>query len=171
MRGRTLLPGIGAMLVLVPLAASGQWKPGVTLTADNWGSMVGFRPDTTGFKPGVVLDASNWKSHASFIPEALGLLFERYGLKAWTIPYKPIHPSKGYIEATNQYAGQARLLDTGDNPRKKGIENYTAGLPFPNPQDGLQVAWNYQYSYNGDDGGFHYGVYWINGKKGVERSE
>ncbi|HOU53972.1 MAG TPA: DUF1329 domain-containing protein [Myxococcota bacterium] len=171
MRQRMLLSGIGVLLALVPLAASAQWKPGVTLTADNWGAMVGFKPDTTGFKPGVVLDASNWKSHASFIPEALGLLFERYGLKAWTVPYKPIHPSKGYIEATNQYAGQARLLDTGDNPRKKGIENYTAGLPFPNPQDGLQVAWNYQYSYNGDDGGFHYGVYWINGKKGVERSE
>ncbi|MBM4388805.1 MAG: DUF1329 domain-containing protein, partial [Deltaproteobacteria bacterium] len=99
------------------------------------------------------------------------LFIEKYNLKIKLRNYKKIHPSLGYIDATNKYHKQVEIIDTGKEYRKKGIKNYTAGLPFPNPQNGLEVAWNMQYSYNGDDGGFHYGVFWISAKSGVERWE
>lgn len=159
--------------VAVHVTALAKCKPGVILTKDNWTKEAGFAPDLSnpGFKVGEVIDASNFKKLGSWIPDGIARLVEKHGLKIWTRPYKPIHPSLSYIEATNKYCKDVELIDTGNNPRKKGIKNYVAGLPFPDPQTGLEVAWNYQYSYQGDDGGFHYGVYWINAKTGVERSE
>jgi hypothetical protein len=145
---------------------------GQTLTKQNWTEGVGFKPsEVPGFKPGLVLDGSSWKKFQTAIPDEIGLLMEKYGLKIWTSEYRRVHPSLSYIEATNKYHKNVSLIDTGNQARKRGIEGYTAGLPFPQPKDGLEVAWNYHYAYNGDDGGFHYGVYWISGKNGVERSE
>ncbi len=162
---------LATALVFTAGGASAKLKSGVTLTKDNWTEAVGFAPDLAGYTAGDVLDGTNYKKWEKYIPAALGLLLEKYGLKMWTTKYKPIHPSVGYIEASNKYANQATLIDSGDNPRKLGLTGYSAGLPFPDPQSGIEVAWNYQYSYNGDDGGFHYGVYWISAKSGVERSE
>jgi hypothetical protein len=59
----------------------------------------------------------------------------------------------------------------GEEARKSGISNYVAGLPFPNPKNGLEVAYNYHFSYNGDDADIYYAVYWISAKSGVERWE
>jgi hypothetical protein len=151
--------------------ASAKLRPGETVAKDSWTRLVGFAPDTSKAPaPGTAVDKSNWKQYGSVIPATLGQLIDK-GLTLNATRYRPIHPSAGYIEATNKYQAQAELIETGNEARKKGIKNYTAGLPFPNPQSGLEVAWNYQYSYNGDDGKFHYGVYWISAKSGVERWE
>jgi hypothetical protein len=165
------------MLVGLALAwsvpATAKLGGGVTLTKDNWTKEAAFAPNLANpaFKAGDTLDATNFKALGDWIVPGVATLMEKHGLKLWTRTYKRIWPSAGFIEATNKYSRDVELIETGDNPRKKGIKNYTAGLPFPNPQTGLEVAWNYQYGYQGDDGGFHYGVYWISGKSGVERSE
>jgi len=142
------------------------------ISKDNWTETAGFKPTIiAGYKAGTVIDASNYSTIKEYLPPGLETLVKDYKLTMPTKGYEKVHPSLGYIAATNKYRGQPKLLDTGTDPRKLGISNYTAGLPFPNPQNGLEVAWNYQYSYNGDDGSFHYGVYWISAKEGVERWE
>lgn len=158
-----------ALAMVVAVTATGHAQ----ITAANWTEKVGFKPEASpaGFKAGAVIDKSNVASVKALLPGAIETLVSKYALKLWLTSYKPIHPSKGYIEATNKYLGQAKAIDTGSKTRERGLENYTAGLPFPDPKNGTEVAWNFLYAYNGDDGKFHYGVYWISAKTGVERWE
>ncbi len=161
-----------AVVVVAALGISGT-ALAQKFTMDNWTETTGFKPDLNipGYKAGLVIDKGNWTKFKKVIPKGIETLMTKYALKLYTTDYKRVHPSKGYVKATNKYAGKPAIIDTGNNPRKIGIKDYTAGLPFPNPKTGLEVAWNYQYSYNGDDGTFHYGVYWISAKEGVERWE
>ncbi len=161
------------MAVIVLLAFAAPALAEGSFTKENWTEKTGFKPDLAipGFKAGMTIDASNWSGLKKAIPAGLEILITKYKLTLPTTAYKAVHPSDGYIAATNKYFGQPQLIDTGSEARKTGIKNYTAGLPFPNPKNGLEVAWNYQYSYNGDDGTFHYGVYWVSAKDGVERWE
>ena len=166
----TFLAAAVAMALLLTVAAPASAQ---THTSANWTDTVGFKPDLSvaGYKAGLVIDKSNRAKFKDYIPKGIEVLIDKYALKLWTRKYERVHPSKGYIAATNKYAGQPTLIDTGKKTRKMGIKGYVAGLPFPDPKTGLEVAWNYQYSYNGDDGTFHYGVYWISAKEGVERWE
>jgi len=161
--------------VVLAIAASvyGGLKEGVVLTRDNWTDLVGFKPDLSNIdlKAGDVIDKNNVGKYAELVPELVRILVEKYNLKLIYTDYKPIVPSDGYIEATNKYHGKVRIIDTGKEARKKGIFDYVAGLPFPNPQNGLEIAWNYQYSYNGDDADNYFAVYWISANRGVERWE
>ncbi len=176
-----LLGGLLSALVLAAviviagpamLFADSGWKPGIELNTENWGKMVGFQPDLTTLpvKSGKVSD-KNFDKYKSVLPPSFDILVKKYKMKLKLREYEPIHPSLGYIEATNKYAGQAKLVETGNDVRKKGINGYVAGLPFPNPKSGMEIAWNYQYSYNGDDGDLYYSVYWISANKGVEHFE
>jgi len=164
---------LAMLLACTVVFADGGWKKGVKLTSENWGEMVGFKPDlTTNPVPkGKVIKGSNFDKYKAVLPESISVLLKKYKMKIWTRDYEAIHPSTGYIEATNKYAGQAKLTDVGKDFRKSSISGYTAGLPFPNPKTGTEVAWNYQYSYNGDDGDLYYAVYWISASKGVEHFE
>ncbi|MBM4370293.1 MAG: DUF1329 domain-containing protein [Deltaproteobacteria bacterium] len=164
--------GAGLLVVTLALAAlPAAARAEGDITKDNWTERVGFKPEANpkGFKAGVVIDADGYAAVRDIVPDGVGLLVTKYKLRLWTRAYKPVHPSKGYIWATNKFLGTAKVKE-GD-ARTRGIEGYVAGLPFPQPKTGLEVAWNYQYAYNGDDGTFHYGVYWIDAKKGVERWE
>ena len=169
---RIFIMTLVTMFSLSALADS-AWKPGVKLTAENWGKMVGFSPDLTvvdtkGVKK---IKASNYDKFKAAMPASYEILIKKYKMKMPLREYSPIHPSVGYIKATNNYAGQAKIINTGNDVRKKGIKNYTAGLPFPNPKTGLEIAWNYQYSYNGDDGDLYYAVYWVDANRGVQHFE
>jgi hypothetical protein len=147
---------------------------GDEITADNWTDMVGFKPDPEKsklVKKGMKITKKNVAAVADLLPPAMKMMIEKYKLQLKVTDYKPIHPSEGYIEATNKYRGQPQMIDIGKQFRKRGIKNYVAGLPFPNPKTGLEVAWNYQYSYNGDDGDTYYTVYWISAATGVEHTE
>lgn len=162
---------LGAAIVLLVGLFAGE-AGAQTLTKENWTEMAGFKPgEIPGLRPGLILDGTNYQPFKEALAPAIQLLIEKYKMRIWTAPYQRIHPSLTYIEATNKYRAGIKLTDTGNESRKRGIEGYVAGLPFPNPQTGLEVAYNYHYSYQGDDGGFHYGVYWISAKSGVERSE
>jgi hypothetical protein len=61
----------------------------------------------------------------------------------WTLP-------KPYVEATEKYGGQTRLVKLPDGHYK--MENYVAGLPFPNPSEpekGTKIAANVTYKMQG----------------------
>ncbi len=150
-----------------------KWKPGVKLTTDNWSELAGFKPDLSGLDDisGKKVKKGNSNQYSKYLAKGLKLLIDKYNLKLKMRDYEPLHPSLGYIAATNKYAGKVQLINTGNDVRKRGIKNYTAGLPFPQPKNGLEVGWNYQYSYNGDDGDTYYAVQWISASRGVEHTE
>jgi hypothetical protein len=160
-----------SVLALLALAFVAGPVGAQEITSANWGEKVGFKPDLSGTPAvGTTIDKDSLDKWKKWIPDGIDALIQKYAMKFKITEYKPIHPSRGYIAATNQYLGQPQIVPN-KNPRKMGITGYTAGLPFPNPQTGEEVAYNYHFAYFGDDGGFHYGVYWISAKSGVERSE
>lgn len=61
-------------------------------------------------------------------------------------PYRRVEETRGMIAATKKNAPRVRLSDKGL------IENYAdlAGMPFPAPTTGLEVAWNYDFNTRGD---------------------
>ncbi len=151
---------------------------GASLAADpitpaTWTEKAGFKPDLSLLKvpKGTLVDKSNVSQVEALLTKSMKLLIEKYALSLKIRDYKPIHPSLGYIAATNQHRGKAKVLDIGNETRKVGLGGYVAGLPFPDPQNGSEVGWNYQYSYNGDDGDLYYDVLWVSASKGVEHTE
>src|SRR6266481_8301015 len=62
---------------------------------------------------------------------------------SWTLP-------KPYVEATEKYGGQTRLIKQPDGRYK--LENYVAGVPFPNPtgpDKGTEIMANDTYKFQG----------------------
>jgi hypothetical protein len=61
-------------------------------------------------------------------------------------PYRPYELSKGMIEATKKYAPNSKL-DT-----KEALVNFgeVAGIPFPQPKTGAEMAWNFDSNTRGD---------------------
>ena len=145
---------------------------GGVITAQNWTNTVGFKPDLTKIPPpGSKVNKSNAKQYSALIPAGLMKMIDKYNLELNIKQYEPVHPSLGYIEATNKYRGTAKVIDIGNDYRKRGLAGYVAGLPFPQPKNGLEVAWDFQYAYMGDDGDFYYDVFWISASAGLEHSE
>ena len=143
------------------------------ITPDNWTQMVSFLPDLSGMKSllGKTINQANLDRAKEWIPPGLQLWIKKYNLVFRVVPYQPIFPSVGYIQATNQYRGRAKLVQVGNDYRKRGIQGYIAGLPFPQPKNGLEVAWNFHYAYGGDDGEITYSVFWISASGGMEHTE
>lgn len=158
------------LLLFYAWEASGESQP---ITADNWTVEAGFAPDFTKpvLKTEKKVTAKNAAGFGSLLPDGLKIMVSKYGLEMLLANYQPVHPSTGYIEATNRYRGKAALLDIGDAYNRRGIKGYVAGLPFPQPADGLQVAWNFHYAYGGDDADVYYTVFWVSAASGVEHSE
>jgi hypothetical protein len=154
-------------------AASAEPAASEPITIENWTQAVGFAPDTSLVKlpSGTLVHKGNVSQVASLLPEGLLRLVRKHELKLELAPYERVHPSQGYVAATHAQRGKAKLLDIGSDYRKRGLSGYVAGLPFPKPKSGLEVAWNYQYGYQGDDGDMYYDVLWISAGSGVEHRE
>ena len=128
---------------------AGPPEGGEAITSANWGARTGFAPDLTNAPPkGTTINEGNLEQWKQWVALGIDTLVQRYKLKLKVSDYEPIHPSTGYVAATNQYLGQPRLLDTGGDPRKMAIADYTAGLPFPQPKTGTEVAYNYHFAYS-----------------------
>jgi len=163
-------PKAAAPAAATPTAAA---RPaGGLITAQNWTEAVGFKPDLSNVPPpGSKVNKSNAKQYSHLIPSGLMKMIEKYNMEINVRKYEPTHPSLGYIEATNKYSGTSKVIDIGAEYRKRGLGGYVAGLPFPQPKNGLEVAWDFQYQYMGDDGDFYYDVYWVSASSGVEHTE
>lgn len=62
------------------------------------------------------------------------------------VPYRPYQVSKGMIAATQKYAPSAKLDE------KQQLVGYgdVAGIPFPQPKTGAEMAWNFDGNTHGD---------------------
>lgn len=92
------------------------------------------------------IDKSNVDKYKDKLSPGLAILVKDWGhvLNVYETVHDYTQP-KEYIEATEKYKGTARVNKNG------GLENYTAGLPFPDPKTGAEVMYNYEYKYQGDD--------------------
>ena len=92
------------------------------------------------------VDKSNVEQYKDKLPDGL-----YHQIKDWSRVvnvYDTIHDykyPKEYLEATEKYKGTAKVNDKG------GLDNYAAGLPFPEPKTGVEAMFNYDRKYNGDD--------------------
>ncbi len=103
-----------------------------------------YKKYTGPIKPGVVITKANFDT---YLPELQKLLpparLEWYsmGVKGGLVTMPIVKttilpPTKGQREATRRYAGTARV--GADNQ----LYDWVAGIPFPEPRNALEVAWN-----------------------------
>ncbi len=92
------------------------------------------------------IDKSNVEKYKDQMPAGLYVMVKEWNRR---VPvYDTVHDYKfpdEYLEATEKHKGTARVNSRG------GLENYAAGLPFPDPKSGAEAMYNYDYKYNGDD--------------------
>jgi hypothetical protein len=89
---------------------------------------------------GTRITIQNWQKYRAYMPDGMAALFE--GKYYWKMPPDvemevgptTIYPlPKNYIEATEKYASQVRLVDLPGG--RLNLDNYQGGIPFPNPAD------------------------------------
>ena len=103
---------------------------------------------------GKKIDKNNIDQVAEFLPESYVGAYkepEKWGAPSddyffYIIPYKRYTETSGMIAATKKYAPQVKVAADG------WLENYTeiAGMPFPNPKTGIEIAWNFDFNTHGD---------------------
>jgi hypothetical protein len=108
--------------------------------------------------PGTKITLDNWKQYARFMPIGMQALFS--GKYAWKIgsgpeytmevgPTIPIPLSRQYLADTEKYSSQVRLKKVSSGGYT--VENYTAGVPFPNPTEpelGIKLMYDVWYPYS-----------------------
>jgi len=105
--------------------------------------------------PGTKITMQNWQQYKEFMPDGMVALFQ--GTYFWKMPPDVeidvvptiIHPlPKGYLDATEKYASQVKLVELPDGGLT--ISGYSAGIPFPNPEEphkGWKILANLWYRY------------------------
>jgi hypothetical protein len=138
------------MLFLVPALAGAGEVIGISYTADELAKVRDWEKTWVGKK----LDKTNVDQVAAFMPESFaGILKEpdkwgapAEGLFMNIVAYQPVPETKGFVAATKKYAPLVKKNPDGT------IANYAeiAGRPFPEPKDGLEVAYNFEFNNHGD---------------------
>ncbi|MDY6862561.1 MAG: DUF1329 domain-containing protein [Thermodesulfobacteriota bacterium] len=98
-------------------------------------------------KPGIVITKKNYANYLKSMKELLprgSFIWLSNGLKeGWTtipvVEKKIYPPPKGFAEATAKNTGKFKV---GKDNKLTGIKSWQAGLPFPNPKSGAELAWN-----------------------------
>jgi Protein of unknown function (DUF1329) len=110
-------------------------------------------PDT--IPPGTVITVQNWRTYEKFMPTSMVALFS--GQYRWKMPEaaqivvgptRDHPPPKPYLEATEKYASQVKLVQLPDG--RFNLTGYTAGIPFPRPSGphaGWEILANLWYRY------------------------
>jgi len=95
--------------------------------------------DQASLPPGTKITMQNWQQYRQFMPVGMIGFFE--GKYFWKMPADiemnvgptVIHPlSRWYMDATEKYGSQTRVVHAPNGTMN--IQNYVAGMPFPNPQ-------------------------------------
>jgi hypothetical protein len=101
-----------------------------------------------------------WNNHDYFFYEGMKLEIGPF--------FRDYTPAAEYQEATKEYAGLPKIGPNG------GLENYTAGQPFPideidckgDPQAGVKIMWDFDYQWEGDNTRANYLYsYWDHGEQ------
>jgi hypothetical protein len=111
--------------------------------------------DSKSIPVGTIITTQNWMQYRDFMPDGMVKLFTgEYSLKMPAdvqieIGPTAIHPlPKGYIEATEKYSGQVKMVKLSDGGLT--LQGYHGGRPFPKPEDpekGWKILANLWYRY------------------------
>jgi hypothetical protein len=113
------------------------------------------QPMADSIPPGTTITMQNWQQFQQYMPDGMVALFQ--GKYYWKMPTDVkmevgrtiIHPlPKTYMEATEKYSSQVKLVDLPDGALT--LSGYQGGIPFPNPADphqGWKVLANVWYRY------------------------
>lgn len=127
-----------------------EWTGGVTPPAEYRRGM--HHPDPfSADEPLYRLDGTDLQPHQAQLPAGLAELLQRqsdYYLQVYPTRRSAAAPQRIY-DATRVNAEKTRLIANGN-----GIEGAVAGIPFPIPQDGMEVIWNHILHYKGDQNHF-----------------
>lgn len=107
--------------------------------------------------PGTTITMQNWNQYKDCFSDGEQYLFQGSGFYKMPndvaihvgAPHKWALPQP-YIEATEKYGAQTRLIKQADGRYK--MDNYVAGVPFPNPsgpEKGTEIAANVTYRMQG----------------------
>jgi hypothetical protein len=120
LRARALCVSAATLFLLAPTAAAADVAPGAVITRDNVATA------------------------ADLLPPSVQLML-KHGMRITVVPYEACPLPRAFLDATEKYAGQVKLAEGG-----RRIENYVAGMPFPNvntndPLAAWQIMWNHEY--------------------------
>jgi hypothetical protein len=95
-------------------------------------------------QPGDVITKENVNKAQGLIGPGLTWCVE-HGMTMNIVPTKSVEWPRAYRAATEAYSGQVQLAAD-----RNTLENYVAGIPFPNidpndPDAAIKIMWNYQY--------------------------
>ncbi len=97
---------------------------------------------------GKKISSKNVDSVKEFIPDGLYKLMtetDRWGESWFEIaPYESYPQTPGTIEYTRKYSPQCKITDD------RNLAGWVAGVPFPSPESGLQIGWNFDCWNRGD---------------------
>ncbi len=146
---------------------------GHILGAPEWvdykGSGTHFPDPYPGEKPLFTITQDNYMEHKDKLTDGLLQLFEKYPTFAM-----PIYETKRdfrYSDRTREHtklnAVESELISNGN-----GVDNIFHGVPFPIPQNGLELIWNHQASpnYESTDGALDSFAIFPDGSKSKEKS-
>ena len=141
------------VVVLVGLSSA------CAFAADNAGPIAAGNASSDGsatpIAPGTRITMQNWQQYRQFMPDGMVDLFA--GKYFWKMPADVemdvgptvIHPlPKGYLEATEKFRGQTKLVDLPDGGLN--LQNYQGGIPFPDPGEphqGWKILANFWFRY------------------------
>ena len=138
------------MFFLAPVYAGANEVIGAAYTPDELAKVKDWEKTWVGKK----IDKTNIDQVAAFIPESyVGLIKEpaKWGAPPegnffTVVAYQPVPETKGFVAATKKYAPMVKKNPDGT------ITNYAeiAGRPFPEPKDGLEAAYNFEFNNHGD---------------------
>ena len=124
-----------------------EWTGGITEPPQ--GYQVGdHHPDPfASEEPLFVINASNMEEHRNYLAVGHQRMLETY--PSFEMAIYPTHrtasaPQRIY-DATRRVAATAHLVDDGN-----GVDGAAVGIPFPIPENGLEVIWNHLLRYRGE---------------------
>ncbi|WP_431021669.1 DUF1329 domain-containing protein [Ectopseudomonas guguanensis] len=123
-----------------------EWQGGLPVDAGTVAN--GFRSDPyASEKPLFIIDASNYTQYQDKLSPGQVAMFKRYP-ETYKMPVFTTHRSAGlpdFVAADiRQNAVTAKTVEGGN-----GLENFRTAVPFPIPQNGLEVIWNHITRYRG----------------------
>ena len=98
---------------------------------------------------GKKIDINNIDAVKEFVPDSMYQIIKNPGKwgDIWfeIVPYREIVPTPGTVALTKKYAGTVTVGPQGE------IINWVSGTPFPEPKNGIEVAYNFDTVNMGDN--------------------
>lgn len=124
-----------------------EWTGGITEPPAGYAHGEHHRDPYAGDEPLFVIDAADLDEHRDRLSVGHQRMLETY--PSFSMPVYPTRRSAAVpqriYDATRSAAATAELVDDGN-----GVGNAVIGIPFPIPDNGLEVIWNHLLRYRGE---------------------